>query len=341
MKMVPSCKGCPPPTSDSPLHSWYRVKTAQPSQWNSYIYGTVTPAGCPTGVVACETTPKTQATVEAGASGALVDNGDGTYQYTFKNDITKDPNVVYNATLTHRVGFEIRGLAQANNAAYTFQPSTGATTGIFSREIVETATCDNCHTSLNAHGGARVEVQYCVMCHNPGTTDPYSGNTLDMKVMVHKIHTGNTLPSIQTASGPNTTPTLGHRLLDRRIHGVAEQFQHRALPAGHAQLHHLPRAEYPGCDRGGQLRRRAHGGGLRRLSRQRELCHRRESQRGEYRRQRHAMHDLSRNDLDHRQRPLASGRGTRHSRSRRGGQIPIPRQQRDLQDRPRAASIRS
>jgi OmcA/MtrC family decaheme c-type cytochrome len=111
--------------------------------------------------------------------------------------------------LTHRVGFEIRGLAQANNASYTFQPSTGATTGIFSREIVDTATCDTCHTSLTAHGGARVEVQYCVMCHNPGTTDPYSGNALDMKVMVHKIHTGNALPSIQTASVPNTTPTLG------------------------------------------------------------------------------------------------------------------------------------
>ena len=47
------------------------------------------------------------------------------------------------------------------------------------------------------------------MCHNPGTTDPYSGNALDMKVMVHKIHTGNTLPSIQTVSGPNITPVLG------------------------------------------------------------------------------------------------------------------------------------
>jgi OmcA/MtrC family decaheme c-type cytochrome len=124
-------------------------------------------------------------------------------------DITKDPNVVYDATLTHRVGFEIRGLAQANNGSYTFQPSTSATTGIFSREIVDTATCDTCHTQLSAHGGARVEVQYCVMCHNPGTTDPYSDNTVDFKVMVHKIHTGNTLPSIQTATVPNTTPTLG------------------------------------------------------------------------------------------------------------------------------------
>jgi OmcA/MtrC family decaheme c-type cytochrome len=178
------------------------------SQWTSYIYVSVSPEGCAVGVATCLTAARTQATTESATSGTLVDNGDGTYQYTFAKDITKDPNVTYDATLTHRVGFEIRGLAQANNAAYTFQPSSGATTGIFSREIVATATCDGCHTQLSAHGGARVEVQYCVMCHNPGTTDPYSGNTLDMKVMVHKIHSGNTLPSIQTVNGPNTTPTL-------------------------------------------------------------------------------------------------------------------------------------
>jgi OmcA/MtrC family decaheme c-type cytochrome len=179
------------------------------SQWNSYIYGTVAPSACPAGVVACATTPRVQATVEAATTGTLVDNGDGTYQYTFKKDITKDPNVIYSAALTHRVAFEIRGLAQANNAAYTFQPSTGATTGIFSREIVDTATCNGCHTSLTAHGGARVEVQYCVMCHNPGTTDPDSGNPLDMQALIHKIHSGMTLPSIQTATVPNTAPTLG------------------------------------------------------------------------------------------------------------------------------------
>jgi len=135
------------------------------SQWNSYIYGTVAPSACPTGVTACATTPKPQAAVEAASTGTFVDNGDGTYQYTFKKDITKDPLVIYSATLTHRVGFEIRNLVQANNASYTFQPSTGDTTGIFSREIVDTATCDTCHTSLTAHGGARVETQYCVMCH--------------------------------------------------------------------------------------------------------------------------------------------------------------------------------
>ena len=179
------------------------------SAWQSYIYQTVTPAGCATGATGCLTAPATQATTENGAAGALVDNGDGTYQYTFMKDITKDPNVPYNATLTHRVGFEIRGLAPANNGVYTFQPSTGATTGIFMREIIELQTCDGCHTKLAAHGGARVETQYCVMCHNPSTTDPYSGNPLNFTQMIHKIHTGINLPSIQTSSGANTTPTLG------------------------------------------------------------------------------------------------------------------------------------
>jgi OmcA/MtrC family decaheme c-type cytochrome len=183
-------------------------QNGQASTWQSYIYHTVTPSGCPTGAVSCLSAPATQATTESGATGTLVDNGNGTYQYTFAKDITTDPNVTYNATLTHRVAFEIRGLAPANNGAYTFQPATGATSGIFSREIIELQTCNGCHTKLVLHGGARVETQYCVMCHNPSTTDPYSGNPLDFKQMIHKIHTGKNLPSIQTAGGPNTTPTL-------------------------------------------------------------------------------------------------------------------------------------
>ncbi len=181
------------------------------SYWTSYIYHTVTPSGCPAGATSCDTTATTQPTTESGATGKLVDNGDGTYVYTFNKDITIDPLVTYDATLTHRVGFEIRGLAQANNGAYTFQPSTGATANIFTREIVETSTCDSCHGFLNAHGGARVEVHYCVMCHSPQNTDPYSGNPLDFKQMIHKIHTGINLPSINPPAlvAQDTTPTLG------------------------------------------------------------------------------------------------------------------------------------
>ena len=179
------------------------------SQWKSYIFSTVSPATCPAGVTACATASQTQAGTESATKGTLVDNGDGTYQYTFNTDITAVPAVPYDAKLTHRVAFQFSGLAQGNNGIYTFQPSTGATTGIFSREIVTTATCNNCHTMLKEHGGGRVDTQYCVMCHNPGTADPDSGNSLNMTVMIHKIHSGITLPSIQTSGGPDTTPTLG------------------------------------------------------------------------------------------------------------------------------------
>jgi OmcA/MtrC family decaheme c-type cytochrome len=202
-------KGLPPADIGWAIAKLTPGVNGESSTWQSYINQTVTPSGCPTGVTSCLTAPATQATTESGTAGTLVDNGDGTYQYSFSTDITNVAGVTYNATLTHRVGFEIRGLAQANNGSYTFQPSTGATTGIFSREIIELQTCNGCHTQLTLHGGARVETQYCVICHNPSTTDPYSGNPLDFKQMIHKIHTGNTLPSIQTPNGPDTTPTLG------------------------------------------------------------------------------------------------------------------------------------
>jgi OmcA/MtrC family decaheme c-type cytochrome len=180
-----------------------------PSQWRSYIFKTVAPGSCPAGVTSCATASQTQAGTEAGTTGVLVDNADGTYQYTFGTDITTVTAVPYDPTLTHRIGFQFSGLAQGNNGIYTWQPSTGATTGIFSREIVTTATCNNCHTMLAEHGGGRVDTQYCVMCHNPGTADPESGFTLDMTQMIHKIHSGSTpLPSVAAAGG-STTPTLG------------------------------------------------------------------------------------------------------------------------------------
>ena len=56
-------------------------------------------------------------------------------------------------------------------------------------------SCNGCHDQLALHGGGRVDVQYCVMCHNPGTTDANSGNVLTMQTMTHKIHAGRLLAS--------------------------------------------------------------------------------------------------------------------------------------------------
>ena len=175
------------------------------AQWQSYIYTTANPAPAtiPPALPVVGTTPQPQATVEAGAAGTFVDNGNGTYQYTFAKDISKDPAVTYDPTLTHRVGMEIRGIAAANSPVYTFQPSTGAITGITANEIVDDKTCTSCHMQLAYHGGARTEVKYCVTCHNPSSIDPSSGNSLDFKIMFHKIHMGVNLPSVMAGGHYN------------------------------------------------------------------------------------------------------------------------------------------
>ncbi|MBF0236932.1 MAG: OmcA/MtrC family decaheme c-type cytochrome [SAR324 cluster bacterium] len=148
-----------------------------------------------------------QATVEVGATGTadapvavgtLVDNGKGNYTYTFKQnlkEVTSPIAVTYDETLTHRVSFEYyKSSSVTANGSMDFRPDGRALTT--TRNIAVVETCNGCHDKLALHGGRRLEVQNCVICHNPGTIDPESTNTVDMKVMVHKIHRGKRLPSV-------------------------------------------------------------------------------------------------------------------------------------------------
>ena len=59
------------------------------------------------------------------------------------------------------------------------------------------STCNSCHYDLALHGSRRRALKGCMMCHNPQSTDPESGNTVNMKEMAHKIHMGANLPSVQ------------------------------------------------------------------------------------------------------------------------------------------------
>jgi OmcA/MtrC family decaheme c-type cytochrome len=129
-----------------------------------------------------------QGTSETADASRFVDNGDGTYRYTFANALTDYTGApTYDAALTHRLGLEVRNNAPTNNAPFDFVPAGGSPTT--ERLIVDNDTCQACHDVLEFHGGARRDTQYCVTCHNPHTTDGQApNNTVDMKVLVHKIH---------------------------------------------------------------------------------------------------------------------------------------------------------
>lgn len=61
------------------------------------------------------------------------------------------------------------------------------------RKVVDKASCNECHSKLAIHGGNRVDPNYCVMCHNAGSTDFNTNNLIDFKYMIHKFHMGKKL----------------------------------------------------------------------------------------------------------------------------------------------------
>jgi len=114
-------------------------------------------------------------------SGVLVDNGDGSYVYTFAKVVTDATNAgtTYDAAATHRFAMQISQSANGLqvfapvNAVKDFIPATGAdATG--KSDNVDGAACLECHSSFRAkaggtgafHGGSRYDIRFCVACHN-------------------------------------------------------------------------------------------------------------------------------------------------------------------------------
>ncbi len=158
-----------------------------PSKWVSYIVTSVPT----TTAAAAPTRPTTDNT------GTLVDNGDGTYKYTFYRDVTQiatqvagmtDPagsnkadlgDLSWQPSLTHRLTIQISGnapgtgtntpdgvqvvagvpLANAVDVIYDFIPATGkaAAASDASRDIVANANCNTCHSTLGGIPGDSAE----------------------------------------------------------------------------------------------------------------------------------------------------------------------------------------
>ena len=155
-----------------------------PAKWVSYIVTTVPTT---TAAVAAPTRPTTDNT------GTLVDNGDGTYKYTFYRDITKVKadvaamtvtgvnkkadlgDLTYEPNLVHRLSIQLAGNAPGTgtntpnavafagvtatpmtkpvDAIYDFVPATGAVVTATGREIVANAKCEECHRKLGGIPG--------------------------------------------------------------------------------------------------------------------------------------------------------------------------------------------
>ncbi len=145
------------------------------------------------------TSPIQQTVTQAGADagGTWNDIALGHSTYTFHTALP----VGYDQTKTTTVGIyatrdltAILGKSYYANAELDFRPDAQPVADKW--DMVDTAACNTCHDPLSAHGGSRQDVRLCVLCHSPQTVNPDTGNSVDFKVLIHKIHDGANLPSV-------------------------------------------------------------------------------------------------------------------------------------------------
>ncbi len=152
-----------------------------------------------------ETDSKTGFTTQQAATdsgGTYTSLGNGVYTYRFGTVLP----VNYDPSLTHTLGiYGTRDLSEfglsfyVSNVTKDFVPNGSPVTQ--RRQIIVTAACNQCHDPLSAHGTTgRRDVEICVLCHTPQTVDAETRRTVDFKVMIHKIHMGSSLPSVQAGT---------------------------------------------------------------------------------------------------------------------------------------------
>ncbi len=184
------------------------ASTGVPSSvWVPYIYRTQTTAAgshVAKGWPAADGTSAIQAYKES--NGVLTNHHDGSYTYVFATNLSSammgTTPITYERNKTHRVSIMLGGHSgPTGTITKDFVPD--GTSIVDRREIMPTDTCYQCHgkDEFKGHGGDRRTLENCVTCHVPTAFDPQSGESLDMKVMIHKIHAGGALMSSAGADG--------------------------------------------------------------------------------------------------------------------------------------------
>jgi OmcA/MtrC family decaheme c-type cytochrome len=182
---------------------------------------------------------------ESATASSLVDNGDGTYQYTFARDVvnptvydagTAVAGVAFDANAVHRFALRLADPAsdivgqrvnsyRPIDVTRDYIPATGAVVD-GQNDKVNTNNCLTCHTQFRAgalnlggavpfHGGQRYDVRYCVVCHNGQRK--FSGSNIAGNAVIGEPTidvNGNMTPT----SGRSNVPVLrGEAVIDMPV----------------------------------------------------------------------------------------------------------------------------
>jgi OmcA/MtrC family decaheme c-type cytochrome len=136
----------------------------------------------------------TQARAESNGEWTELDISAGSYSYRFTQVLPENFEKSKTHTLAIYASRTYEGVAYAANPIKHFRPDGMEVTE--TREVVSTAACNKCHNTLRVHGGSRRELGLCITCHVKDTKDPETGNSLGLSEMIHKVHSGKSLPSV-------------------------------------------------------------------------------------------------------------------------------------------------
>lgn len=212
--------------SPGPIRISFLIGTVPQGEQTYVAYATRTQASPITGVSAVQPT--------SDSGGTMTELERGKYRYTFGEPLPAD----FDGNAVHSIGFyaerdlgEFEMGAPMADGVIHFIPNNPDAQSPAPREVVTDQACAQCHDSLRLHG-RRHSVELCVMCHYPGVDDPDTGNTVNMPVMIHKIHMGEELPSVQAG-----TPyqIVGYRQSVHDYSTVAYPQDHRYCDTCHVQ----------------------------------------------------------------------------------------------------------
>jgi OmcA/MtrC family decaheme c-type cytochrome len=149
-------------------------------------------------------------------AGAFTDLGGGLSRYVFETRAAA-ANAARTLTIAVSATRTFDGVGHAAATSLDLRPD-GAPVAV-RREVVNDPACSACHGALRGHDGAWRSATQCVLCHVPGAADT-AGQSLDLRVMVHRIHRGQDLPSVVAG--------LPYQLVDGQ--GAPQDFSTVAFP---------------------------------------------------------------------------------------------------------------